>query len=428
MAEPSANPNAVGEAALGELFDRANLVLDKARANALEPEKEKVLRRFTLKEATQLLGIHTDTFYELKQDPTANIPTGEKGARRRLFTLAEVHRIQEHLNLLPRQKFHIRQAVTLTVANFKGGVAKTFTAVSLAQYFAMRGYRTLAIDLDPQGSMTTTFGLNPATEVDDWQTILPYFYGRGIIEREGHTWPESLRPAIQPTYWHGLDLVAANLNLYSGDFALGIRRDSEREFRFHRPLLDAIDTVRADYDIVIIDTPPSLSFSTSTAICAADGLLIPAPAAMMDFESARYFLKLTKEVLGAVRNSYNIIKEFEFLRVLITKFQPGVAVQQKLANWQRGIFDEFCLSEPMLLSNAVQNLGPTLQTLYEAGPGYQGSREALKRALESVNAVNGLIEQEVLAVLKRWAANPDLAVAVATSLSPAPPSPAERAA
>jgi chromosome partitioning protein len=428
MAEAPSNRIAIGEEVLGELFDRANTVLDKVRASALEPEKEKILRRFTLKEATRLLGIHTDTFYELKQDPTANIPTGEKGARRRLFTLPEIHAIQEHLKLLPRQKINIRQAVTLTVANFKGGVAKTFTAVSLAQYFAMRGYRTLAIDLDPQGSLTTTFGVNPATDVDDWQTILPYFYGRAIVEREGHAWPESLRPAIQPTYWHGLDLVAANLNLYSGDFALGIRRDSEPEFRFHRPLLDAIDTIRADYDIVIVDTPPSLSFSTSTAICAADGLLIPAPAAMMDFESARYFLKLTKEVLSAVRNSYNIVKEFEFLRVLITKFQPAVAVQQKLANWQRGIFDEFCLSEPMLLSNAVQNLGPTLQTLYEAGTGYRGSREALKRALESVNAVNGLIEQEVVAVLKRWAATEAAPGAVLAATPLNKPSAKERAA
>jgi chromosome partitioning protein len=144
---------------------------------------------------------------------------------------------------------------------------------------------------------------------------------------------------------------------------------------------------------------------------------------MMDFESARYFLKLTKEVLGAVRQSFNVIKKFEFLRVLITKFQPGVQVQQKLANWQRGIFDEFCLSEPMLLSNAVQNLGPTLQTLYEAGPGYRGSREALKRALESVNAVNGLIEGEVVSVLKRWATSDNIATA-----SPTPAIPAERAA
>ena len=426
MADAPSNRIPVGEDVLGELFDRANAVLDRARASALEPETEKVLRRFTLKEATRLLGIHTDTFYDLKQDPTANIPTGEKGARRRLFTLAEIHAIQDHLKLLPRQKFDIRTAVTLTVANFKGGVAKTFTAASLAQYFAMRGYRTLAIDLDPQGSLTTTFGLNPATDVDDWQTVLPYFYGRAMVAQEGHPWPESLRPAIQPTYWHGLDLVAANLNLYSGDFALGIRRDSEPDFQFHRPLLDAIDTVRADYDVVIIDTPPSLSFSTSTAICAADGLLIPAPAAMMDFESARYFLKLTKEVLSAVRHSYNIVKEFEFLRVLITKFQPGVPVQQKLANWQRGIFDDFCLSEPMLLSNAVQNLGPTLQTLYEAGSTYKGSRESLKRALESVNAVNGLIEEEVVAVFKRWSG-----ARVAKAARPAPPtkvSDSERAA
>ena len=62
----------VGEALLEELFDRANTVLEKARTSALEPENEKVLRRFTLKEATRLLGIHTDTFYGLVKDPTAN--------------------------------------------------------------------------------------------------------------------------------------------------------------------------------------------------------------------------------------------------------------------------------------------------------------------------------------------------------------------
>lgn len=393
----------VGEALLEELFDRANTVLEKARANALEPHTEKVLRRFTLKEATRLLGIHTDTFYGLLKDPQANIPTGEKGARRRLFTLAEIHALQEHLKLLPRQKYSINRAVVLTVANFKGGVAKTFTTSSLAQYFAMRGYRTLSIDLDPQGSLTTTFGINPATQVDDWQTILPYFYGRDMIEADAGAWPGSLRPAIQPTYWHGLDLVAANLNLYSGDFALGIRRDREPGFQFHRPLLDAIETVRSEYDVIVVDTPPSLSFSTSTAIAAADGLVIPAPAAMMDFESARYFLKLTKEVLGALRHSYGLVKEFDFLRVLITKFEPGKAVQQKLANWQRSIFDEYCLSEPMVLSNAVQNLGPTMQTLYEAGAEFKGSRESLKRALEAANSVNGLIENDVIRIFKRRA-------------------------
>src|SRR5882724_7710226 len=118
MAATPASHVGVGEDVLGDLFERAKTVLDKARASALQPETEKVLRKFTLKEATQLLGIHTDTFYGLKQDPTANIPTGEKGARRRLFTLAEIHTIQEHLKLLPRQKLDIRQAVTLTVANF----------------------------------------------------------------------------------------------------------------------------------------------------------------------------------------------------------------------------------------------------------------------------------------------------------------------
>jgi chromosome partitioning protein len=180
--------------------------------------------------------------------------------------------------------------------------------------------------------------------------------------------------------------------------------------------------------VIVVDTPPALSFSTSTAIAAADGLVIPAPAAMMDFESARYFLKLTKEVLGAVRHSYGLIKEFDFLRVLITKFEPGKAVQQKLANWQRSIFDEYCLGEPMVLSNAVQNLGPTMQTLYEAGTEFKGSRESLKRALEAANAVNALVEEDVIKIFKNQAREPANLGAASEGSTPQASRAAERAA
>jgi chromosome partitioning protein len=382
-----------------DLAEKAGAVIDRARQAALDPETHKKLRRFTLREATQILNVHPRKVYELLGQNDPGLPTGERTKSKRLFTLEDIHLLQERMKELPAQKYEIRQPVVLTVANFKGGVAKTFTAVTLAQYFALKGYRTLAIDLDPQASLTSMFGLNPQRDVDERQTFLPYFYGPEMLKDTEDGWTGTLSTAIQKTYWHGLDLVASNLQLYGGDFALGMRKDSEPNFVFFKPVAEAIASVRDRYDVVVIDTPPSLSFSATAAIYAADGLVIPAPAAMVDFESARSFFTLLCDVIEVFNKREAQPKRFDFLRLLISKYQPSVPVQQRIANWQRTIFDDYCVSEPMLLTSVVQNIGPAMQTIYEAQD-YKGSRQSFKRALESVNAVNAQIEAEVIETIR----------------------------
>ena len=394
---------------LKELWGRADAVIEEARREALRPESQKLLRTFTMSEVCQLLDLHPTVFYDtVRQYPDL---AGTKVDRQRLFTLAEIHKLQGHLGKLPRQRLGIDRAITISVANFKGGVAKTFTSVTLAQYFALRGYRTLMIDTDPQGSLSTTFGLNPS-QVDDWKTVLPYLYGRRMVEQEGLEWPASFRESIDPTYWAGLDIVAANLNLYSGEFALGLRRHVDPEFHFHTPLDEAIEDVRGDYDIIVIDNPPSLSLSTAAAIYAADALIIPAPAETLDFESARAFIKLATEILGAIRNRFGDDKGFEIFRVLITKFQTNSSAHQRLAHRIQQVFGEYCISEPMVQTAAVQSLGNDLKTLYEADPRAKG-RGVLKRAIEAANDVNRIIENDVIAVFEARRAERDAARAAA---------------
>ncbi|MGO9357368.1 MAG: AAA family ATPase, partial [Xanthobacteraceae bacterium] len=173
-----------------ELAGRAHDVLESARAESLRPENKKTLRQFTMSEVCALLEIHFTKFYEAVAVRPEFQGTKVKG--KRLFTLAEIHTLQEHLKELPRQKYGIERAMTISVANFKGGVAKTFTAVTLSQYLAMRGYRTLVIDTDPQASLTSCFGLDPS-QVEDTQTILPYLYGPERVEAFGYEWPETFR-------------------------------------------------------------------------------------------------------------------------------------------------------------------------------------------------------------------------------------------
>jgi chromosome partitioning protein len=386
---------------LEELGRRATVVIEEARRISLQPENKKTLRTFTMSEVCQLLDLHPTAYYELiRTNPEFE---GSKVDRKRLFSLAEIHQIQGHLNRLPRQRFGIERAITISVANFKGGVAKTFTAVTLAQYLAMRGYRTLVIDTDPQASLTSSFGLN-SSDVSDWNTILPYLYGQAEVERMGETWPASFKSTIQPTYWSGLDIVAANLTLYTGEFILGLRREiaknSDQPFEFHRPLLDAIEDVRSDYDVIIIDNPPALSLSTTGAIFAADGLILPTPAETLDFESARAFMTLAAEILKAVRTSFGTNKELEIFRILITRFSERKA-EKKIANRILEVFGDWAIQEPMVSSSSVQKIGSEWKTLYEEDPRGKG-RSVLKRALDAANLVNGLIEADIIDVFREW--------------------------
>ena len=143
----------------------------------------------------------------------------------------------------------------VAVANQKGGVGKTTTAVNLGAALADEGFRVLIVDLDPQGNATTGVGLNPR---DVTGSIYNVIMGDSTME-----------DVIEPTAIQNLFVTPATIDLAGAEIELVPQ--ISRELRLKR----AVDSVRDQYDLVLIDCPPSLGLLTVNGLAAADDVIVP---------------------------------------------------------------------------------------------------------------------------------------------------------
>lgn len=185
-------------------------------------------------------------------------------------------------------------ALVLAIANQKGGVAKTTTAVNLGACLAELGKKVLIIDNDPQGNATS--GLGVARE-----NIQQCLYNV-IIEGE------LLDDVVVPTEVEGLSLVPASIQLAGAEIELvsAIAREHK--------LKKAVDQVRNGYDYIIIDCPPSLGLLTINALTAADRILIPIQCEYYALEG----LSLLMNTVNLVQRHLN--PELDIFGVLLTMF------------------------------------------------------------------------------------------------------------
>ena len=161
------------------------------------------------------------------------------------------------------------------------------------------------------------------------------------------------------------------------------------EFFFSR-VRAALDEVEENYDVVIIDCPPQLGFLTLSALCAATSVLVTIHAEMLDVASMNQFLLMTSDLLSVVREAGGDLR-FDWFRYLATRHEPNDAPQTNMLGFLRSLFGERVLTHPALKSTAITDAGLTKQTLYEVGR-ENFSRNTYDRAIESMDAVNGEIE------------------------------------
>lgn len=168
------------------------------------------------------------------------------------------------------------RAQIFAVANQKGGVGKTTTAVNLCAYLAGAGCRVLLIDSDPQANATTSLGIDPRKPGTSLYDVL-------IDNRP-------VQEAVTATTLPGLSLVPANLDLAGAEVEMAARMAREQLLsKALQPLHDA-------YDYVIIDDPPSLGLITINGLTAADGIVIPVQCEYLALEGLSQLLNTIQQV------------------------------------------------------------------------------------------------------------------------------------
>ncbi|KTR02160.1 chromosome partitioning protein ParA [Aureimonas ureilytica] len=358
------------------------------RQQMYPPDARKNLRFFMTHEVSKLTSIPESTLRTLSIEGKGPAPA-RLDNNHRAYTLAQINELREFfaqmkpaeaLRFLPRRREGERLQI-LSIANFKGGSAKTTTSAHLAHYLALAGLRVLAIDLDPQASLSAMFGFQPEMDVGHNETIyaaLRYDEAR-----------RPMREIVRQTYFTGIDLIPGNIEVmeYEHETPRALAGGTAgMDGVFFERLRLAIAEVEDDYDIVLLDTPPSLGFLTLGAIYASTGLIVTVHPAMLDVMSMSQFLLMMGDLIGVVREAGANLSQ-DFLRYLITRHDPNDQSQVHVVAMLRSLFGEDVLIPTAVESTAIETAGLAKRTLYELEPGHVGA-STVKRARESMDAVN----------------------------------------
>ncbi|MBK5925906.1 plasmid partitioning protein RepA [Rhodobaculum claviforme] len=369
---------------VAEHAEKLSAQLQAHRAQLFPPDTQRNLRTFTSGEVAVLLGVKDAYLRKLHLEGRGPEPEIRGGGRRH-YTLAQVHELRRMLDrgrgtYLPGRRAGDHLQV-ICVINFKGGSGKTTTAAHLAQKLVLDGHRVLAVDLDPQASLSALHGFQPEFDLAD---------GGTLYDAIRYDDPLPLRDVIRPTYFTGLDIIPGNLDLMEFEHDTPRVLAARSGDMFFTKVGEKLAEVEADYDIVVIDCPPQLGFLTMSALSAATAVLVTVHPQMLDVMSMCQFLLMTSNLLGVVADAGGSM-EYDWLRYLITRHEPGDGPQTQMVGFMRALFGDHVLNHPVLKSTAVSDAGLSKQTLYEVERN-QFTRATYERAMDSLNAVNGEIE------------------------------------
>ncbi|TDR30236.1 ParA family protein [Hydromonas duriensis] len=365
---------------LDSMASNAADVLSQVREAMIEPHPRKLAPTFNSAAIAELCNVDKSKikYLTLKHE----LPQGTKseGSKAKEYSLEETITWVKNIGTYPKRPEH-KEGRVVAVCNYKGGVAKTSTTVSIAQAATLRGLKVLILDCDGQGTATQLCGISPEQDVDVEDTIMPYIYGD----------QPNLWYAIQQTYWHNMFVIPASSGLLSAEFVLPAKAMEQRGFKFWEVLKDGIEPLRKEFDLILIDTSPSLSHLTVNSMIAADGLIMPCPPDALDFASSVQFWGIFSELTDSLPDAKD--KVYDFITVVYTKVQNN-EISRLVKTWMSQAYGSCVNGIEIPESTAARTASAQLKTIYDLSRP-DGSVEAYKRYKEPLDKLADFVVDQL---------------------------------
>lgn len=237
----------------------------------------------------------------------------------------------------------------VAIANQKGGVGKTTTAVNLGSALATRGHRTLLIDLDPQANATSSFGLQEL----EGESLYAALLGEAKISEK-----------VLPTAVEGLFLIPADLDLAGAE--IEIARMDNHLTRLHQTLRPFRDD--ATFDFILLDCPPSLGILMTNALAAADELLAPIQCEFFALEGLVKIVRVVEQVRNSGAND-----RIELAGIVMTMFDGRTKLSAQVVAEVRQHFTER-VYETMIPRTVRLSEAPSFaKSIFEYAPNGRGA-------------------------------------------------------
>lgn len=367
-----------------ELWDRVRAT--GAAINFPLPD-QRTLCSFSSGEVAGILGVSDSYLRQLSLDGLGPTP-GLGTAGRRSYTLRQINELRaylassrpkEALKFCPRR----RKGEKLQIISVGYGCASTTTALYLVQGLALQGFRVLAVDLDPQGSLSEMFGY--------FSSVMPVYNASMYAALRYDDDRVSISTVIRPTHFDGLYLVPGTIELERFEEECSRRYRSEN-FRYpdaSMRMVAAIEEVEGNYDVVVIADAPLGGFLGACAFEAATGVLVTVHPQLTDIASTAMFLSMFSHYILQFEKAGKSV-DFDFIKFLVTRHDPRDVSEQKAVALLRSTLGTDVLTATVWESNAIADAQLEKRSLYELSSGAVG-RSAYEQAMETLNSTNAEI-------------------------------------